>query len=118
MNGKKRSFKDKNPLRQHKTKEQLIILKKIHEKYNGKMGTKAKREAVEKTGLEWIKIYKWFFDKKAKRVCPPEWNCRGCNRFGGNIFKVVRKNGSEIVDKPVPIFTLVKYTREQLQEEF
>ena len=76
------------------------------------MGTKAKNEAVAKTGLEWIKIYKWFFDKKAKRVCPPEWNCRGCNKFGGNVFKVVRKDGTVLIDKPVPIFEVIRFPKD------
>ena len=99
---------DKNPMRMHKTKNQLVILKQIHTKYRGKMGSKAKAEAVAMTGLQWIKIYKWFFDKQAKRVCPPEWNCRGCRNFAGHIFKVVRKDGSEILDKPIPVFKVEK----------
>ena len=63
MHGNKSGKKNRLPLRQHKTKDQLIILKAIYEKYGGNMNRKARMEAVEQTGLEWIKIYKWFFDK-------------------------------------------------------
>ena len=63
----------------HKTRKQIKILKQIQSKSGGKsMNLKARRDAIEKTGLKWIKIYKWFFDKKVKEKSPCEANCSGC----------------------------------------
>ena len=47
MHGNKSGKKNRLPLRQHKTKDQLIILKAIYEKYGGNMNRKARMEAVE-----------------------------------------------------------------------
>ena len=75
------------------------------------MNLNARRHFVEKTGLKWIKIYKWFFDKKVKQKCSPELNCSGCWKIPQKIFRVIGKDGIEIEDKPRPIFKVEKIVR-------
>jgi hypothetical protein len=40
---------------------------RIFDKYDGKLTKEMKHEAIQKTGLAWIQIYKWFFDHKVKK---------------------------------------------------
>ena len=35
--------------------------------HNGKLNRKVRKEAMTKTGLAWIQIYKWFFDRQLKK---------------------------------------------------
>lgn len=52
--------------RVRKTDEQVNILMKLFELHNGKVTRKLRKEAEKRTGLAWIQIYKWIFDKKAR----------------------------------------------------
>ena len=53
--------------RQRKSDEQVKILADLYQKHNGKLNRKVRKEAMAKTGLAWIQIYKWFFDRQLKK---------------------------------------------------
>lgn len=53
--------------RQRKSDEQVKILSELYAKHNGKLSRKVRKEAMAKTGLAWIQIYKWFFDRQLKK---------------------------------------------------
>jgi len=57
-----------NNNRRRKTDAQVGILVRIFEKYDGKLTKELKEEAIRKTDLAWIQIYKWFFDHKVKKA--------------------------------------------------
>jgi hypothetical protein len=47
----------------------------LYIKTKGKCDRKYRKEAIAATGLSWLQIYKWFFDKQlriqsAQRECP------------------------------------------------
>ena len=103
-------------LRKHKTIKQLQILKQINKNMKlGKSCNKRARLRLEATtGLTWIKIYKWFFDKKGKAMCRPEVKCRGCAEQPRKIFRIFRvKDGDicEIKEKPLPVFKIERIAR-------
>ena len=49
--------------RQRKSDEQVKILTDLYQKHKGKLNRKVRKEAMAQTGLAWIQIYKWFFDR-------------------------------------------------------
>ena len=53
--------------RQRKTDDQVKILTDLYQKHNGKLNRKVRKEAMSQTGLAWIQIYKWFFDRQLKK---------------------------------------------------
>lgn len=53
--------------RQRKTDDQVKILTDLYQKHNGKLNRKVRKEAMAQTGLAWIQIYKWFFDRQLKK---------------------------------------------------
>lgn len=55
--------KGSSSYRQRKTDDQVKILTDLYQKHNGKLSRKVRKEAMTKTGLAWIQIYKWFFDR-------------------------------------------------------
>ena len=56
-----------NSYRQRKTDDQVKILTELYQKHNGKLNRKVRKEAMSQTGLAWIQIYKWFFDRQLKK---------------------------------------------------
>jgi len=56
-----------NTYRQRKSDEQVQILSKLYAEHNGKLNRKVRKEAIAQTGLAWIQIYKWFFDRQLKK---------------------------------------------------
>jgi len=56
-----------NSYRQRKTDDQVKILTDLYQKHNGKLNRKVRKEAMSQTGLAWIQIYKWFFDRQLKK---------------------------------------------------
>ena len=56
-----------NSYRQRKSDDQVKILSELYHKHNGKLSRKVRKEAMAKTGLAWIQIYKWFFDRQLKK---------------------------------------------------
>ena len=64
--------------RRKKTEEQVSYLKALFDKLGGEWDGKVRKEAMQRTGLSRIQIYKWFFDMKMhqqpkeKRVSPEE----------------------------------------------
>lgn len=53
--------------RRRKTETQVDVLLAIFDKHDGKPTRELKDEAMRKTGLAWIQIYKWYFDHKVKK---------------------------------------------------
>ena len=94
----------KNDHRQRKTDDQVKILDILYKKHKGRLGLKARQEAMAKTGLAWIQIYKWFFDKEHRRK-PVKLPC--CCDIPSQIFRVIGKDGREI-GGPKPIFKIEK----------
>ena len=90
--------------RQRKSDDQVKILADLYQKHNGKLNRKVRKEAMAKTGLAWIQIYKWFFDRQLKKNAM-EKAC--CTQYPGQIFRVIGKDGQEI-GKPQPIFLVEK----------
>ena len=66
---------------------------RIFEKYDGKLTKDLKEEAIRKTGLAWIQIYKWFFDHKVKKA-----NLDRAYRlhYPFQIFKVIGPDGRDL----------------------
>ena len=64
--------------RRKKTAAQVDYLKSLFHRLGGKWNGKVRREAMQKTGLSRIQIYKWFFDMqlqqkpKEKKLSPEE----------------------------------------------
>lgn len=50
--------------RKKKTPEQVSYLLELFKHLNGEWDGKVRKEAMRKTGLSRIQIYKWFFDMK------------------------------------------------------
>jgi len=90
--------------RQRKSDDQVKILAGLYQKHNGKLNRKVRKEAMAKTGLLWIQIYKWFFDRQLKKNAM-EKAC--CTQYPAQIFRVIGKDGQEI-GKPQPIFLVEK----------
>ena len=50
--------------RNKKTASQVEYLRSLFKKLGGEWDGKFRKEAIQKTGLSRIQIYKWFFDMK------------------------------------------------------
>ena len=50
--------------RKKKSKEQVEYLRQLYQKLGGTWDGKMRKEAMQRTGLSRIQIYKWFFDMK------------------------------------------------------
>ena len=95
--------------RVRKTDEQVNILMKLFELHNGKVTRKLRKEAEKRTGLAWIQIYKWIFDKKARQnqvIVDRLYN------YPVPIFRVIGKDGRDL-SKPRPIFKLERFPTNQ-----
>lgn len=91
--------------RKRKTDEQVDVLLAIFDKHDGKPSKEMKEEAMSKTGLAWIQIYKWYFDHKVKK----EKHMRAYSTdYPFAIFKVEGPDGRE---KPRPLFYTEKVVR-------
>lgn len=55
-------------MRVRKTDEQVKILADLFEQHHGRVTRELRKKAERKTGLLWIQIYKWVFDKKARKA--------------------------------------------------
>ncbi len=53
--------------RKKKTPEQVSYLLELFQRLNGEWDGKVRKEAMRKTGLSRIQIYKWFFDMKLQQ---------------------------------------------------
>ncbi len=53
-----------NVRRKKKTPEQVAYLQELFQRLDGEWDGKVRKEAMRKTGLSRIQIYKWFFDMK------------------------------------------------------
>ena len=71
----------------------MNALKDIYEEFGTTLDSKARQEAVNRTGLSWIQIYKWLFDQKSGRHDKKEQKQHKC--CGSKLFRVVDKSGDD-----------------------
>lgn len=64
-----------------------------------------KKKAEKRTGLAWLQIYKWFFDKQM-RIDAAKAECECYTVFKGQIFSITR-NGKEL-NPPVQVFDIIR----------
>jgi hypothetical protein len=63
--------------------------------------SKAKRhELMQKTGLSWLQIYKWTFDRKKRKASDHVYS----RSFDSQVFIVINKHGKDI-SRSLPVFT-------------
>ena len=60
------TYRDSNRLR--KNKHQVSFLNHLYRETGGYVDRKWRRRAIKATGLSWIQIYKWLFDKQLKET--------------------------------------------------
>lgn len=65
---------------------------------------------MKATGLSWIQIYKWLFDKQMKET---EKRSLTQNTIPMPIFRVIGRDGKEL-GKPVQIFKIEKVVRSSM----
>ena len=53
--------------RKKKTPEQIEYLRTLFDQLGGEWDKKVRKEAMQKTGLSRIQVYKWFFDMKPQQ---------------------------------------------------
>ena len=53
--------------RRKKTAEQIEYLRELYFRLGGEWDGKVRKEAMRKTGLSRIQVYKWFFDMKLQQ---------------------------------------------------
>ena len=53
--------------RKKKTPEQIEYLRTLFDQLGGEWDKKVRKEAMQKTGLSRIQVYKWFFDMKLQQ---------------------------------------------------
>ena len=63
---KYRSYRDAAADRLRKNNNQVSYLTRLYVETGGKVDRKLRKRAIKATGLSWIQIYKWLFDKKLK----------------------------------------------------
>jgi len=93
--------------RTRKSDAQVSTLLRIFDKCDGKVTKDIKEEAVQKTGLAWIQIYKWLFDHKVKK---DKLEHAYCLNYRLPIFKITGKDGRDLTN-PRPIFETQKLDR-------
>ena len=103
----KRSSATANSSRHKKSDHQVKILSDVYRKTKGQLDLKARNEIMAKTGLEWIQIYKWFFDRVNRKS---QAKNRCCEEQPTQIFRVIGKDGREI-GGPAPLFKIEKIAR-------
>ena len=59
------------PDRLRKSRDQVTYLTRLYQMTGGKLDRRQRKQATKLTGLSWIQIYKWLFDKQLKdnKVC-------------------------------------------------
>ena len=62
-----------NMRRKKKTPAQVDYLRELFFRLNGEWDGKVRKEAMRKTGLSRIQIYKWFFDMKLQQKPREKW---------------------------------------------
>ena len=98
----------KNSHRLKKNDKQIKILSEVYKRTKGQLDLKSRNEIMAKTGLEWIQIYKWFFDRVNRKRSSVKRSC--CDELPAQIFRVIGKDGREI-GGPTPIFMVEKVDR-------
>jgi hypothetical protein len=86
---------------------------RIFDKHEGKLNKAMKDEAIAKTGLAWIQIYKWFFDHKVKKA---SIDSAYRLHYPFQIFKVIGPDGRDL-SRPAPIFKVEKIAPADAQRE-
>lgn len=98
--------------RHRKADDEVVELNKLWDSCNGNLRRDMKKHAMERTGLKWLQIYKWFYDRKT-REDKQSAECNHCGRLACSlaktqqpIFSVVRKDGQEVCS--AAIFQVVR----------
>jgi hypothetical protein len=86
--------------RVRKSAEQTRFLIGLFDKTNGRVPKEIRRKAELATGLTWIQIYKWIFDRKSRQK---EFDVYRLLDYPVPIFRVTNKYGKDITGKR-PIF--------------
>lgn len=93
--------------RVRKSAEQTRYLIGLFDKTNGRVPLEIRRKAELVTGLKWIQIYKWIFDRKARQK---EFDVYRLLDYPVPIFRVTNKYGKDITGKR-PIFKVERVAR-------
>ena len=96
---------DNQPNRRKKDEDQIRYLQRLFIKTGGVCDRRYRKEAMKATGLTWLQIYKWFFDKQS-RINAAKRECTCYTQSTANIFLVTR-NGEE-VGKMLDVFSVQK----------
>ena len=91
--------------RLRKSEKQVKILTELLKEYNGEINVEFRKKAQQKTGLQWIKIYKWVFDKKARDRMSKTFTPLNDEI---PIFRIINKHGRDITKPPRPIPGITK----------
>jgi len=92
--------------RVRKSHEQVAYLRRLYAETGGKFDRNQRKRAMRATGLSWIQIYKWLFDRQMKDAA----NYAFVSSHPAQIFKVVGRNGQEIGAR-TPIFRIERVSR-------
>ena len=98
------------PDRLRKSTKQVDYLRSLYSQTGGKLDRKQRKRAMKATGLSWIQIYKWLFDKQMKET---EKRSLTQNTIPMPIFRVIGRDGKEL-GKPVQIFKIEKVVRSSM----
>ena len=98
--------------RRKKTPEQVAYLMELFERLGGEWDGKVRKEAMRKTGLSRIQIYKWFFDMKLQKL-PKQQKVKPEERvsYPPSIFATSDDANMDAGSVPRPIFIVERVTR-------
>ena len=101
-----------NVRRRKKTASQVDYLRTLFHKLGGKWNGQVRREAMQKTGLSRIQIYKWFFDMQLQQK-PKEKKVSLEERvsYPPSIIHTNSSDESQYGSTPQPIFWIEKIVR-------
>jgi len=85
--------------RVRKSDEQVRFLINLFDATGGRVPKEIRQRAERETGLQWIQIYKWIFDRKQRRM---QHDVLRLLEYPVPIFRVTNKYGKDItVNKPI-----------------
>jgi len=90
-----------------KTIEQQRFLINMFDATNGRIPKDIRAIAERETGLQWIQIYKWMFDRRQRKK---QFNVYRLLEYPVPIFRVINKYGKDVTERR-PIFKVEKVGR-------
>lgn len=79
----------------------------VFDQYHGRVPKDLRKQAEQATGLTWLQIYKWIFDRKQRKK---EYSVYRLLNYPVPIFRVTDKHGRDLTEKR-PIFTVERHAR-------